>query len=130
MSYSLSSNMEDYLETIYLIHQESGLVRVKEIARQLGNTMPSVTSAVKNLEKKGLLKHPKYDVISLTPEGFDTAKMIYRRHQILRHFLQDVLGLKPDIAEKDACRIEHNISEETLVRLEAFIEKNAAVSRG
>lgn len=126
MSPSLSSNMEDYLETIYLIQQDYGFVRVKEIAKQLGNTMPSVTSAVKNLEKKGMVKHPRYDVISLTQKGVETAQAIYHRHEILREFLQDVLGLKPEIAEKDACRIEHNISDETMQRLELFIEQNLA----
>lgn len=126
MSPNLSSNMEDYLETIYLIEQEYGFVRVKEIARQIGNTMPSVTSAVKNLEKKGLVKHPRYEVVSLTDEGIEIARRIYHRHEILREFLQDILGLKPEIAEKDACRIEHNISDETMRRLEAFIEQNLA----
>lgn len=122
MSEALSSNMEDYLETIYLIHQKNGFVRVKEIANQTGNSMPSVSSAVKNLQKMGMVDHPKYDLITLTEKGKIRAGKIYKRHQLIRNFLHRVLGVGKETAEKDACRIEHNVSDETIQGLERFMK--------
>jgi len=122
MQEKISSNMEDYLEVIHCLENEQGTVRVKDIACKLEITMPSVSSAVKNLEKQGLVSHSRYDLVGLTPKGEALAKKIYRCHKIVRNFLSDVLGLNPDIAERDACRIEHNISPETLDGLVRFLE--------
>ncbi len=125
MSKSLSSNMEDYLETIYLIHQATGFVRVKEIASETGNSMPSVSSAVKNLQKRGLVDHPKYDIIRLTEKGEVIASRIYKRHRLILQFLQDVLCIKKEVAEQDACRIEHSVSDETIAGLERFMKESS-----
>ena len=122
MSDELTSNMEDYLETIYLIHLNHGFVRVKEIARETGNSMPSVSNAVKILEKNGFVDHPKYDLITLTKKGRIKAESIYRRHRLIHRFLHDVLGVARETAEKDACRIEHNVSDETIDGLERFMK--------
>ena len=123
MSVQVSSNMEDYLETIHLLEQERRNVRVKDIAAEMQITMPSVSSAVKNLENQGLVSHSRYDSVELTKEGMQIAEAVYKRHRVIRHFLSKVLELESDIAEKDACRIEHNISEETLNKLIQFLEK-------
>jgi DtxR family Mn-dependent transcriptional regulator len=123
MNVHISSNMEDYLETIHLLEQERRNVRVKDIAAEMQITMPSVSSAVKNLESQGLVSHSRYDSVELTKEGAQIAEAVYKRHRVIKHFLLKVLGLKSDIAEKDACRIEHNISEETLGKLIQFLEK-------
>lgn len=122
MNVNLTPNMEDYLETIYLLEQEGGNVRVKDIARMMHITMPSVSSAVKNLEKQGLVQHPKYDLIALTSKGSEIAEELYYRHGVIKEFLSQVLGLDNEIAEKDACAIEHIISEETLESLSRFME--------
>ena len=123
MSVHISSNMEDYLETIHLLEQERRTVRVKAIAAEMQITMPSVSSAVKNLENQGMVSHSRYDSVELTKEGAQIAEAVYKRHRVIKHFLSKVLGLESDIAEKDACRIEHNISEETLNKLIQFLEK-------
>ena len=115
--------MEDYLEVIHRLEKKQGIVRVKDIANKLKITMPSVSCAVKNLEKQGLVSHSRYDLVGLTPKGESIAKRIYHRHRIIRDFLSNILGLNLEIAEKDACRIEHNISPETLDGLTRFLEK-------
>lgn len=128
MRIKISSSMEDYLEVIYRLEQKKGIVRVKDIANKLRITMPSVSYAVKNLEKQGLVSHSRYDLVGLTPEGESIAKRIYHRHRIIRDFLSNILELNREIAEKDACRIEHNISPETLDGLTRFLEKQRGES--
>ncbi len=124
MQKRISSNMEDYLEAIHLLAGESGGARVKDIAASLNVTMPSVSSAIKKMEKRGLVSHSRYDLILLTSRGLEMAQEIYNRHRVIQSFLEDVLGLDPVIAEQDACRIEHNISPETLEGFSRFIEEN------
>ena len=123
MSAHISANMEDYLETIHLLEQERRNVRVKDIAAEMQITMPSVSSAIKNLENQGLVSHSRYDLVELTKEGARIAEAVYKRHRVIKRFLSKVLGLASDIAEKDACRIEHNISEEAMNKLIEFLEK-------
>ena len=123
----ISSSMEDYLETIHLLEQRQGNVRVKDIALEMDITMPSVSGAIKNLEKHGFVAHPRYDLIALTSKGAKIAEAIYKRHRIIKSFLIKVLEVDESIAEKDACKIEHAISSVTLDRLSQFIN---TVARG
>lgn len=119
---SLSASMEDYLETIWLIKQEIGVVRVRDIAKARKVALPSVNSALKNLSRLHLVKHDKYEFVELTPRGNQAAKRIYDRHLILRRFLREVLGVDKKIAEEDACKIEHSLSPESLERLTKFMD--------
>ncbi len=120
---NLSSNMEDYLKVIYFLQNKMGIVRVRDIAKEMAITMPSVSSALKNLEKHGLVSHPRYDLVGLTSEGKKIAEHVTRRHRVIMDFLLGVLGLDPKIAEKDACGMEHNISQETLESLDKFLKE-------
>lgn len=122
MHVKLSPSMEDYLRAIYFLERQSGAVRVKNIAKQMEITMPSVSSALKNLEKQGLVCHPRYDFVGLTPEGFRIAEEVNKRHQVIKDFLSQILGIEHEIAEKDACGMEHSISPETLESLLHFLE--------
>ncbi len=122
MDIKLSPSKEDYLKTIHLLKNQRGSVRVKDIAEKLDITMPSVSSAIKNLEKKGLVSHPRYDLVALTNQGSQIAESITMRHCIIRDFLSNVLELDTEIAEKDACVMEHSISPETLEKLVLFLE--------
>ena len=126
MTEKLTPNMEDYLEAIYIIRNKTGTVRVKDIARMLEVTMPSVSYAIKNLEKQGLVCHSRYDLVDLTAKGTTDAKELYKRHLTIKDFLLHVLGLDAEIAEKDACGMEHCISPETLERLTQFLESTGA----
>ena len=119
---SLSASMEDYLETIWLIKQELGVVRVRDIAKARDVALPSVNSALKNLSRLHLVKHDKYEFVELTSKGIQAAKRIYDRHIILRRFLKEVLGVDKNRAEEDACKLEHALSPESLEKLTKFMD--------
>ncbi|MFH1830662.1 MAG: DtxR family transcriptional regulator [Pseudomonadota bacterium] len=121
----LSSSQEDYLETILAIAHTKGEVSISEIASQKGVSLPSAHSAVGKLATLGLVSHDTYGKVELTPVGKQAAQAIAKRHVLLERFLTDVLLVNPDIAEKDACSIEHHLSPATikaLVSLFDFLE--------
>jgi len=118
----LSSNMEDYLETIYLQDIDGRAAKVKSIADAMGVSKPSVTEALSVLQDRGLVLHQKYGDIELTEKGREVAGFIYHRHVLLTELFSWVLGVEPKLAEDDACKVEHLISEETSNRVEAFLD--------
>lgn len=122
MAQRLSGSMEDYLETIYLLGKKRKLVRVRDIAKEMSITMPSVTGALKTLEQLELVNHPRYDMVFLTSKGNRLARAVYQRHLVLKSFLVHVLGIDPKIAESDACGMEHAVSPQTLERLVHFMK--------
>jgi DtxR family transcriptional regulator, Mn-dependent transcriptional regulator len=126
---NLSGSMEDYLEAIHCIGERQAAVRVRDIAKHMDITMPSVSGALKSLEKQGLVNHAAYDWIALTPEGKRIAENVFRRHRVLREFLTVILGIDPGTAEHDACGMEHAVSETTLDRLVGFMEKRPRRAR-
>lgn len=121
-----TASMEDYLEAIAVLRGGGEAVRVKQISLALGVTMPSVTVALRKLSEESLVEHEKYGYVRLTPKGDKTAKEVFHRHEVLRHFLADVLNIAPQIAQEDACRMEHFISSVSLERLAKFMEFVAA----
>ena len=118
----LSESMENYLEVILDLEKTNKVARAKDIADQLDLQPGTVSGALKALKEKGLINYSPYSFITLTAEGKKIAKLIHRRHQVLNDFLQHVLQIEADKADKTACRMEHAIDEETLERLVAFIE--------
>lgn len=118
----LSGSMEDYLETIYLLGKKRKPVRVRDIAKEMSITMPSVTGALKTLEQFELVSHPRYDVVFLTSKGTRLARAVYQRHLVLKNFLIQVLGIDPKIAEIDACGMEHAVSPQTLEQFVLFMK--------
>ena len=119
---ALTESAEDYLEAIYVISQRSKVVRVKDVAKQLKVKMSSVVVALKALAQKGLIEHEYYGYIELTEEGRKIAEEIYSRHKSLFKFLHQTLGLEEEVAARDACRIEHYVSPETMNRIVKFTE--------
>ena len=117
-----SASMEDYLETVAMLMNEGKVVRVKQIGQAMGVKMPSVTAALKRLSEEGLVKHERYGYVELTSKGGKAAKEIFHRHEVLRRFLTEVLSIDAEIAQEDACRMEHAISPVTLGRLAKFME--------
>jgi DtxR family Mn-dependent transcriptional regulator len=116
----LTMNMEDYLETILLL-QEKGLVaRAKDIADKLDVKKASVTSALKRLSDKELINYERYSHITLTEKGKKYAEELYERHLILKKFLIEVLNVKEEIAEENACRMEHIIDEDVIQKFSCF----------
>lgn len=126
----LSSSLEDYLESIYLIQRDQTVARMKDIASRLGVTAPSVTGAIKSLNKLGLVEHSNYGYVKLSETGGKIAADIFRVHQALTDFLHIILGLDYQKAESDACRIEHSIEPETVRRLADFLEFAISPSKG
>ncbi len=119
---TLSSNMEDYLEAIYQIVLEKQAARAKDISDRLGVSGSSVTGALQALAKRRLVNYAPYDIVTLTSAGEDLGRKISRRHEVLRGFFVDVLGVDGKSAGESACRMEHAVSEPILTRLEQFIE--------
>jgi len=118
----LSESMENYLEAILDLEKTNKVARAKDIADQLELQRGTVSGALKILKEKGLINYSPYSFITLTAEGKNIAKLIHRRHQVLNDFLQNVLQIESEKANKTACRMEHAIDEETLERFVAFIE--------
>lgn len=108
---------EDYLETILVLEKERGNVRSIDIATDLGYSKPSVSRAMGILKKSGYIVIDESGHIILTEKGRAKAEQIYDRHRTITRYLQDVLGVTPEIARNDACRIEHDLSEETFLKL-------------
>lgn len=118
----LSSNLEDYLETIFILEGANASARAKEIADRMQVSQASVTGALQSLSEKGLINYAPYSSVTLTPEGFRVATQIMHRHKVLQNFLHTVLKLPVDVAEANACRIEHSIDDSVLNRLTKFAQ--------
>ncbi len=119
---ALTAGMEDYIETIANLAEKKKVVRVRDIAEEMNIKMPSVTEALKNLTKNGLVNHEKYEYVELTSEGSKLARKVRSQHNILFDFLTGVLNIDTQTAEKDACRMEHVVSPSTLKKLLSFVE--------
>ncbi|MBA2882256.1 DtxR family Mn-dependent transcriptional regulator [Desulfosalsimonas propionicica] len=118
----LSENLEDYLETILELEKTQKVARVKDIAEMRGVLRGSVTGALKSLAEKGLINYEPYSFITLTRKGTAVAGEINRRHRVIKNFLTHVLQLDPQIAEDNACRMEHAMDRAAVDRMVAFID--------
>ncbi len=118
----LTRSLEDYLEAILVLVRQNRVARVRDIARRLGVGMPSVTAALKTLTKRKLVNYDPYQVVTLTGLGRDQAEAICARHETLRRFVTDVLGMDAEAAEANACRMEHAADDALLARLAEFVE--------
>lgn len=116
----LSQSLEDYLEMVHILRLANGIARVKDIAAALTVKMPSVSKAIIELKKLGLVTQEPYSGVELTEEGERVAAMILNRHILLKGFLIK-LGVSEAIADKDACCMEHILSAETLCKIEEFM---------
>ncbi|HUW19705.1 MAG TPA: metal-dependent transcriptional regulator [Sedimentisphaerales bacterium] len=119
---NLSASLEDYLEAIYNLAAESKVARSKDIAKLLSVAKPSVTGALQILRKKGLANYEAYGFVTLTGAGRAAAAEIARKHEILKSFLTDVLGIEPGLAQRAACKAEHTLGPKVISRLLGFIE--------
>lgn len=115
---------EDYLETILLLTKKKSFVRSIDIANELNYSKPSVSRAVGILKADGFITVEHDGQIILTEQGMEKANSIYERHTILKKFLEQILGVDSTIAEQDACKIEHIISEESYSKWKNFVLKN------
>jgi len=114
--------MEDYLEAIAHLRKEKGAARVNDIGKRLKVRNPSVNSALATLAKSGLVTHERYGSVDLTAKGARLAADVQKRHDALFKFLFEILKIDRDIAQEDACKMEHAVSEITFERLIKFID--------
>lgn len=115
---------EDYLETMLMLQESRGYIRSIDIAEHLGVTKPSVSYATKRLRENGYITMDKDGLITLTESGMAIAKSMFQRHKLLTEVFVK-LGVEPDIAAEDACKIEHDLSQSTfdaICRLAELIE--------
>ena len=108
----IHASAEDYLETILVLSNRIGMVRSIDIANELSYSKPSVSIAMKNLRESGYITVDANGYITLEPSGLAIAEKIYERHTLFSTWLTN-LGVDPKIAQEDACRIEHVISEQS-----------------
>ena len=118
----LSASLEDYLEAIYNLSLEQQVARSKDIACVLDVSRASVTGALKILSQKGLVNYKPYGYITLTPSGTEAAGKVVRRHNIIKSFFIDVLGVDTSVAQEAACKAEHAFGPEIVTKLLSFIE--------
>ena len=119
---AMQESGEMYLETIYVLSQQSVFVRSIDVAEHMGFSKPSVSRGVGLLKKEGLLQLDEMGGLKLTAAGEEKAKNIYERHTVLTTLLTK-LGVSEETAAEDACRIEHYISDETFNAVKAYMEK-------
>ncbi|MDR2105722.1 MAG: metal-dependent transcriptional regulator [Deferribacteraceae bacterium] len=120
--FSISPTMEDYLERIYVASKSKNVVRVKDISKLMDVRMPSVINAINMLKKLNLVTQEPYGYIEITDYGKQIAEKILDKHNVLSAILR-FLGVPDDIAEQDACSVEHVISEETFEKLKDHFRK-------
>ena len=111
---------ENYLETIYLLSRDNPEVHAVDVANGLGFSKPSVTRALSILKSDGYIETDGQNHIKLTADGCKKAEEIYEKHQVITKFWI-LNGVSPEIAAKDACRMEHDISDETFLCIKRFV---------
>ena len=119
---NLYESSEDYLETILILSNKQEYVRSIDIVEYLNFSKPSVSVAMKKLRENGYINVDKKGHITLTDDGLKVASKTYEKHRLLTDLFISI-GVNKEIAEKDACRVEHTLSEETFEAIKKSIKK-------
>jgi DtxR family Mn-dependent transcriptional regulator len=119
----LSESKEDCLETILAITEQEGVARVGQIAERLGVSPPTVTTALKALAELDLVNYEPYHFVTMTDSGKRAARLVTRRHRLLKRFLIEVLELDEEAADENACRMEHAVDRRVIRRVRAYLER-------
>lgn len=117
----ITSSLEEYLKTIYILKNTEGQVRVTDISKKLNCSKPSVNRALNCLKDEGLILYETYGNIDITEEGVSVAKSTIKRYDILKLFLVEILGVDETVAQDEATKMKHSISEDTISKLESYI---------
>jgi len=117
---TITTTLEDYLEAIAWLVGDKGVARVRDISAALSVHKSTVTATLRSLAEKGFVHYSAYEAATLTPEGRKIAEDVIRRHEIVREFFIEVLALDREMADANACRIEHVMDAEVLDRLASF----------
>ena len=116
---TITSTVEDYLESILFLSENKGYAQVTEIAKSIGISKASVTEMIIKLKSNNLVNYEKYSTITLTDEGSIIALDVKERHEMLRKFLK-LIGVNEEDANHDCCIMEHDLSKETVEKLKLF----------
>ncbi len=119
-------SVQDYLETILQLSKRLADVRSIDIAHELNYSKPSVSVAMKNLKTKEYIKVSEEGYISLTPSGLEIAQSVLERHTILSKWLIS-MGVTPEIAMEDACKMEHDMSQESFEAIKKYLQNHGDV---
>lgn len=118
----LSHSLEDYLEAIAdLAGDSNGSVRAVDVATKLGVSKASVSKAVANLKEKGYVEQPYYGDITMTEEGYAYGSVMWLRHNLLFRFLTEKVGIDPELANYEACQLEHGISRASFEKWKEYL---------
>ncbi len=118
----IHESAEDYLERILILKKEKGKVISIDIANSMNYSKPSISRAMKNLRENDYITFEENGEINLTEKGLNIAQKIYERHVLLTNYFM-ALGVKEETARNDACKVEHDLSEETFNAIKAHVEK-------
>ena len=115
---NIHESAEDYLESILVLKERQGMVRSIDVVHHLGYSKPSVSVAMKRLRENGYIEMDREGYITLLPPGEEIARRIYTRHKLVTRFLVQ-LGVSEEGAAADACKIEHDLSDESFEKITA-----------
>ena len=118
----LGKSREDYLEAMYILKRQKGYVRNFLLCNYLNYSKASVSVAIRGLVAEGYVIKDEHGYVELTAEGKKIAKKVYARHSLLEEFLE-LIGVSPETANHDACRMEHTISEESYKKIQELVRK-------
>lgn len=121
--FMISSSLEEYLKTIYILKKTEKQIRVTDISKKLNCSKPSVNRALNCLKDEGLILYEAYGNIEITAKGIEVAKSVVKKQDILKLFLTQVLGVDEETAGQEATNMKHAISEDTTSKLENYIIK-------
>lgn len=122
---NIHESAEDYLEAILILRERQGTVRSIDVVHQLELTKPSVSVAMKRFRENGYIEMDADGFITLLPPGEEIAQRIYGRHKLLTRFLM-ALGVSEEVAAADACKMEHDLSDETFEKIKAHAREHGA----
>ena len=118
----IRKSAEDYLEAILMLSKQGSAVRSIDIATMLGVSKPSVSHAMKLLREDGYIAMDRYGTVTLLDKGAEIANHIYERHRVLSSLLER-LGVNPEVAREDACKLEHDLSDESFTKIKEHFHK-------
>ena len=119
----IHQSAEDYLETILVLQEKCGQVRSIDIVNRLGYSQPRVSIAMKKLRERGYISMSPEGLITLNESGRESAKQVYCRHKVITKLFV-LMGVSEEAAAEDACRVEHDLSQETFERIHDFVRQS------
>ena len=127
----MSESIEDFLEKVYIFTRDKNRpVKTTELAKLLNIKPPAITNMAKKLHKLGYVEYEPYIGIRLTEKGIEKAKVVIDKHNTIETFLIECLGLEKNIAYKEACKLEHAMSDKVFKRFKRFVENYIKYKKG